>query len=138
MSLLPSLATLVSAACLAAAVALPAGPLGGAAARAESGFGMGQVARWFRFDWSAESETERTRRIAGYLYNDYGRPASDVQVVVEVLDGAGAVVARRYAWVPGQVPPASRSFFSVTGLPLAPAYRVGVHAYTFLEADGWQ
>jgi hypothetical protein len=53
------------------------------------------------------------RRLDGYVYNSYGRPAENVQVLVQALDASGAVIDQRLAWVPGGVPQLSRASFEV-------------------------
>jgi hypothetical protein len=99
-------------------------------------FGVRPGERWFRVDWSVEPGAGETRRISGYVYSDYGRPAADVRILVEALDGQQKVFDRRFAWVPGQVPPLSRAYFRVPEVPAAAEYRVSVHSYTFLEGTG--
>jgi hypothetical protein len=111
--------------------------LGAACVAAAQNFGMPATERWFRVEWTAESEDGGSRRISGYVHNTYGTAAGDVQVLVEAVDGGQRVVARRYQWVPGDVPPMSRAYFEAHRVPAAEGYRVTVHSFRFLEAAGW-
>ncbi|MGH7278130.1 MAG: hypothetical protein ACREJG_05530 [Candidatus Rokuibacteriota bacterium] len=108
-----------------------------ASTAAAQNFGMSTAERWFRVEWTTESDTGGSRRVSGYVYNTYGTPAGEVQVLVEALDGGQRVVARRYEWVAGDVPPMSRSYFEARRLPSAEAYRVVVHSFRILEGAGW-
>ena len=103
-------------------------------ARAQN-FGAAQQ-RWFRLEWTASSGAA-PRRITGWIYNDYGTSAGEVQLLVEARDSADNVVDRRYQWLPGSLPPLSRTYFDVRGLPVAASYRVTVHSFNIYEALGW-
>jgi hypothetical protein len=88
--------------------------------------------RYFRLDWTAEPKPSG-QEIAGYIYNTYGSPAVNVQVLAQGLDPAGNVVAQKLEWVSGGVPPLNRSYFRVAGLPPANAYRVSVWAFDWVQ-----
>ena len=90
--------------------------------------------RHFRVEWTAEAQPTG-REIAGYLYNNHGAPAGNVQILAQAIDGSGNLVGQQLAWVPGVVPALQRSYFKVPGLPAANAYRVSVWAYDWLEGD---
>ena len=92
--------------------------------------------RWFRLEWTV-SAGAAPRRISGWIYNDYGTSAGEVQLLVEALDRGDTVVERRYQWLPGSLPPLSRTSFDVRGLPVAESYRVTVHSFNIYEALGW-
>ena len=92
--------------------------------------------RWFRLEWTV-SEGAAPRRITGWIYNDYGTSAGEVQLLVEARDRADRLVERRYQWLPGSLPPLSRTYFDVRGLPVADNYRVTVHSFNIYEALGW-
>ena len=90
--------------------------------------------RHFRLDWTAQARPSG-REIDGYIYNNYGAGAANVQVLAQALDGNGNLVGQQLAWVPGVVPPLSRSYFKVPGLPPAPSYRVSVWAFDWVQGD---
>ena len=91
---------------------------------------------WFKLDWALDAETSAGRRITGYLYNEYGEAAYNVQLLTQALDKAGAVVHQRIDWA-GRVPPLSRSYFEVRNLPPAEQYRVTVWAFDFRQGQSW-
>jgi hypothetical protein len=92
---------------------------------------------WFRLEWALETEPQGTRRITGYVHNDYGEAASEVMLLAQALDASGGVVHQRIEWVMGKVPPLSRTYFEVRRLPPAERYRVSVWRYSLDQAGGW-
>jgi hypothetical protein len=95
--------------------------------------GWGQ---WFRLDWQAVPRPDGGE-IGGYIYNDYGAAAANVQILAQGVDAAGNVVGQKIVWVSGTVPALDRSYFKVSGLPAAPQYRVSVWAFDFVQSpDG--
>lgn len=92
---------------------------------------------WFRFDYAVDEDKGGTRRISGYLHNDYGEKAGDVQILVQALDKSGAVVGQQLNWA-ASVPPMSRSYFEARNVPAADQYRLTVWAFTFEQRTDWQ
>jgi len=86
-----------------------------------------------RLDWEVGAGWAGRPVIRGYVYNDYGRPASDVHLLVETLDGSGAVIARNIGFVRGVVQLNDRSYFEVPLKISGVSYRVSV---TSLEWKG--
>src|SRR5229473_935142 len=86
-----------------------------------------------RLDWEAGTGRGGKPVIQGYVYNDYGRPASDVHLLVETLDASGAVIARDIGFVRGVVQLNDRSYFEVPLKVSSVSYRVSV---TSLEWKG--
>jgi hypothetical protein len=103
---------------------------------ADTNFGA-PAQRWFRLEWTVSAEPRGPRRIIGWLYNDYGTSAGDVRLLVEALDKSETIIERRYQWVPGSLPPLSRTYFEVRRLPAADSYRVTVHSFNIHESIGW-
>src|ERR1043166_2115020 len=66
---------------------------------------------YFRLDWSARA-TPSGSEVDGYVYNNYGAEAVNVQILTQGLDAAGNVVNQKLVWVNGGVPPLQRSFFT--------------------------
>ena len=91
--------------------------------------------QWFRLDWAAAPQASG-HAIEGYVYNEYGAAAMNVQILAQGLDANGAVVNQKIAWVHGAVPPKNRSHFKVAGLSPAPRYRVSVWAFDFIQGAG--
>jgi len=52
-----------------------------------------------RLDWDVKVGRGGRAVIQGYVYNDNGRPAADVRLLVETLDASGAVIARDIGFV---------------------------------------
>ncbi len=91
---------------------------------------------WFTLDWRAERDVSGAARVDGYLYNTYGRAATDVRLLAQALDESGNVIAQRLQWVPGGVPQLGRAYFEIPGLPPAPEYRVSVWSFDFIQTPG--
>jgi hypothetical protein len=81
-----------------------------------------------RLDWQVGSGRGGRPVIQGYVYNDYGRPASDVHLLVETLDASGAVAGRTIGFVRGVVQFNDRVYFEVPIKTPGASYRVSVTA----------
>jgi hypothetical protein len=91
---------------------------------------------WFRFDYAVDQDPGGKRRVSGYLYNTYGEPMVDIQVLAQALDKSGAVVGQQINWVP-PISPMSRTYFEVRNLPPADEYRMSVWSFTIQQREGW-
>jgi len=67
-------------------------------------------------------------RVTGYVYNTRDLYATRVQLFIEALDAAGQVVASSAAWVYGDVPPRTRSYFDAPVSAAGSTYRVTVRS----------
>jgi hypothetical protein len=87
-----------------------------------------------------EYEIGRTRHgqpeIQGYIYNDYGRPANNVRMIVETLDESGNVVGRAYGYVFGIVPVFNRTGFNVRPQTAGASYRLTVTSFEWRDGGG--
>jgi hypothetical protein len=81
-----------------------------------------------RLDWRLGTGRGGRPLIQGHVYNDYGRPASDVVLFVESLDGSGAVVGRTYGFIRGVVQLNDRAYFEIPVETSGASYRVSVTA----------
>jgi len=81
---------------------------------------------YFRLEWSKAG-----RKVNGYVYNSSNRRAQHMQLLVEGLDAAGAVVSRTSTEV-RDVPPNNRAFFE-TPVAEAPSYRVSILSFDWIE-----
>ncbi|HKA63397.1 MAG TPA: hypothetical protein VKH83_13285 [Methylomirabilota bacterium] len=79
-----------------------------------------------RLDWQVGTGRSGQPLIFGYIYNDYGRPASDVVLYVESVDGSGAVVGHTYGFIRGVVQNTDRAYFEVPVQKAGASYRVSV------------
>jgi hypothetical protein len=89
-----------------------------------------------RLDWQVGTGRGGRPLILGYIYNDYGRPASDVVLYVESLDGSGAVVGRTYGFVRGVVQITDRAYFEIPVKASGASYRVSVTALDWKGGGG--
>ena len=89
-----------------------------------------------RIDW--ESGTRRGGKpvIQGYVFNDYGRPASDIHLLVETLDASGAVIAKTIGFVQGVVQFNDRIYFEVPLKVTGASYRVTVTSFDWKGGGG--
>src|SRR4030095_2078505 len=87
-----------------------------------------------------EYEVGRTRNgmpeIEGYIYNDYGRAANIVRMIVETRDESGQVVGRAYGYVFGIVPVFSRTPFNVPLQTAGSSYRLTVTSLEWRDLGG--
>jgi hypothetical protein len=88
--------------------------------------------RIFKIDWQATDSKGRPV-VHGYLLNDSPYIVTKIQLLVEGLDDSDRIVGQRVAWVPGDLTPFTRVYFSTPAEP-APKYRVRVFAYDRIEA----
>jgi hypothetical protein len=98
----------------------------------------GFTENWFTLEWDATPDSGQTNRVDGYVYNNYGRSAAFMRILVQSFDSASNLVDQRLEWVGPPVPALSRSYFSVRRLPAADHYRVSVWSYTIQEGRGFE
>jgi hypothetical protein len=89
-----------------------------------------------RLDW----EAGRTRRgrpvIQGYILNDSHMNTNNVILLVETLDGSGAVVAHTTGFVVGMVHAGDRGYFEVPLKVTGTSYRVRVTSLDWRGVGG--
>ena len=120
---------------LAIAAILVLGPLGMPAPAAAVSAPSGIDAR-IRLDWEAGTRRGGKPVIQGYVYNDYGRPATDVHLLVETLDASGAVIGRTIGFVQGAVQFNDRVYFEVPLKATGASYRVTVTSFDWKGGGG--
>ena len=120
---------------LAAAVLLALWPITVPAPAAAVSAPSGIDAR-IRLDWEAGTRRGGKPAIQGYVYNDYGRPATDVHLLVETLDASGAVTARTIGFVQGVVQFNDRVYFEVPLKAAGASYRVTVTSFDWKAGGG--
>jgi hypothetical protein len=89
-----------------------------------------------RLDWETGTKRGGKAVIQGYVYNDYGRPAVDVHLLVETLDASGAVTARAIGFVVGAVQFNDRVYFEVPLKVTGASYRVTVTSFDWKGGGG--
>jgi hypothetical protein len=112
-------------------VGLAGAPAGALAVSSPSG-----IDPRLRLEWEAGQTGKGRPVISGYLYNDYGRAAINVQLLVETLDAAGQVVDRTQGFVVGGVPVFNRTYFDVPLKAAGAGYRITVTAFEWRDGGG--
>jgi hypothetical protein len=97
----------------------------------------GFTENWFKLEWEVSPDSPPTNRVDGYVYNNYGRSAEGMRILVQAFDSGDNLVNQRLEWVGRSVPALSHSYFSVRRLPPADHYRVSVWSYTIQEGKGF-
>jgi len=98
-------------------------------------FGTVGWEKFFTLDWEAAEHRGRPV-VRGQVVNEYGASATNIQLLVEGIDAAGAVVDTTLAYVASEVPPGGRGYFETLAPRSAGTYRIRVLYYERLEAGG--
>jgi hypothetical protein len=69
-------------------------------------------------------------RITGYVYNDYGQAAEDVELKIASLDSAGPPVNTMFRHMSDTVPSRGRGYFDLQ-VPVSLSYEVNVESFDF-------
>jgi len=96
------------------------------------------VAGWeqfFKIEWQAGDRAGRPV-VYGRILNDWGMPAANMRLLVEGLDASGAVRDQQVAWLGSMLQPGMRAYFEVPVPSPAPAYRVSVFAFDWVQTNG--
>ena len=128
--------TLASRTLLLAALALLPIGVGAAPTPAQALGATATVDPRIRLDWEVGATRGGRPVIQGYVYNDYGRPASDVRLLVEALDASGAVIARHVGFIRGVVQLNDRAYFELPIQTPGASYRLSVTALDWKGGGG--
>jgi hypothetical protein len=90
----------------------------------------------FRVEWVGGASPPDQFRIVGYVYNDYGQDAVNVQLRISEVDASGRTVASVTKPVDDTVPASGRAFFDVQVPGTTPYYQVAVESFGFMQ-DRW-
>ena len=91
--------------------------------------------RFFTVEWQPDSR-KGAPYVSGYVKNEWGFPAADVRLLVESLGPGNEVTGQRVEWLGTTLPPGMRAAFQMPAPAAAPAYRVSVFAFTWIQAGG--
>jgi len=91
--------------------------------------------QFFKVEWEA-GERKGRPVVQGYIKNDWGMTAANVRLLVDGLDPSGQVVSQTVGWLGTQLTPGMRAYFEVPVNEPAPAYRVSVFAFDFVQHGG--
>jgi len=87
----------------------------------------------FRVNWTVGPGQPGEARISGYVYNDNGDPAEQVQIRITEIDASGQPVASVVKPIDETVPAFDRAYFDVQVPGQAASYRVAVESFSLLE-----
>jgi len=90
----------------------------------------------FRVEWAGGASPSDQFRIVGYVYNDYGEDAVNVQLRISEVDASGRTVGSVIKPVGDTVPASGRAFFDVRVPGTASFYQVAVESFDFMP-DPW-
>ncbi len=91
--------------------------------------------QFFKLDWQAGQRGQQSF-VWGHLLNDWGMPATQIQLLVEGVDSSGGVVGQKVAWLGPMLTPGTRAYFEVPVPWKTPTHRVSVFAFTWVQAGG--
>ena len=92
--------------------------------------------QFFKLDWQAENRGGRPV-VWGHILNDWGMPAANIRLLVEGIGSGGEIVGQRVEWLGGgTLPPGIRVYFELRPAQPAPAYRVSVFAFDWVQTNG--
>ena len=93
-------------------------------------------AQFFRIEWEP-GESRGHPVVKGYLYNTSPKTIGEVQLLIDALDGNGAILSQKVSWAAGSpIAPFDRRYFVAEAplvqiAPQQPAsYRVRVYSYS--------
>ncbi len=98
-------------------------------------FAQMSTVRSLRVDWSVGQKCGRPL-LQGRVYNDHAVWASNVRLLIQVLDPSGQVIGSTTAYVFGDVPPSGRAYFEAAAPPGGAAYRSEVTSFEFRGYGG--
>lgn len=94
---------------------------------------QGTVAdQFFSVNWTVSPGKQGKSKISGYVYNNYGEAADQVQLRITELDASGHPGASFVEPMAETVPGFDRTYFDVQVPSQAASYRVAVESYNFV------
>ena len=97
---------------------------------------LGRATPYFRIQSESGKNARGATRVTGYVYNDSGSYINNVQLLVESVDDAGQVIAKRVTPIVGAVAPLNRGYFDVPAPGAAASYRVTVYSFNWVGCSG--
>jgi hypothetical protein len=91
--------------------------------------------QFFHVDWAAKAEGAGQTEITGRVHDDYGQPATNVELRIAMVDATGHEVQSVIRPVQGLIPAKGDAYFDVH-VPDSSAYRISVESFDFVESAG--
>lgn len=127
-------ALLLGAATLPGVSVRPAEAADGVQAAATQAASPTLADQFFRVEWTVSPGRDGNSRLTGYVYNQYGETAENVQLRISEVDTSGRVASSVTRPVFGTVPAEDRAYFDVQ-VPTSPSYQVAVQSFDFQELE---
>ena len=90
--------------------------------------------QFFRVERTVSPGRDGNSRLTGYVYNQSGEAAENVQLRISEVDASGRAASSVTRPVFGTVPAEDRAYFDVQVLS-SPSYQVAVQSFDFLELE---
>jgi hypothetical protein len=90
---------------------------------------------YFHLDWNASPGRPGMSRIVGYVYNDYGQAAEDIELKIIGLDSAGQPLNTMFRHMSDTVPSRGRGYFDLQ-VPVSESYKIDVESFEFTMGHG--
>ena len=91
--------------------------------------------QFFHVEWTAGAGRAGMSRITGYVYDDYGQAAEDVELRITGLGAAGQPVTTVFQHLSDTVPSRGRAYFDLQ-VPASQSYQVNVESFDFTLGHG--
>jgi len=87
--------------------------------------------QFFRVQWDVTPKDGQAL-VEGYITNEWGFAALNLQLLVTGYDASGRQVGQRIAWGPSEIDYGARVYFNVP-VPVAASYEVAILAWTWVQ-----
>lgn len=87
--------------------------------------------QFFRVQWDVTPKDGQAL-VEGYITNEWGFAALNLQLLVTGYDASGRQVGQRIAWGPSEIDYGARVYFNVP-VPVAASYEVAIFAWTWVQ-----
>ena len=87
---------------------------------------------FFHVDWASRADGAGQMEITGHVHDDYGQPATGVELRIAMVDATGHEVQSVIRPVRGLVPAMGDAYFDVH-VPDSSAYQISVASFDFVE-----
>jgi hypothetical protein len=91
--------------------------------------------RFFKLEWHVERRDGQDVAIAGHLRNDYVYALRDVELQLQVLDGAGQIAGETFGRIDRAIPPGTTVSFRLPLRETGARYAVLVYAFQFGDRE---
>jgi hypothetical protein len=87
---------------------------------------------FFKVDWAVSPGNDGKSKISGFVYNNFGSEADQVELLITALDASGHPIRTSIEQI-GDVPALDRVSFELAVPGGAASYRVAVNSWNFFD-----